>query len=245
VLLAELEAGWTGGGLDPVGVPLAEHTEALAARATSRRHLPEVRRWSAVLASPDALATLDPGADGGPAAVQTIGLPPVEGSDALLAVVLAGLAVAVRDLGAGGLLADVERSVRTDPALAGTVGRLTAVSPVSLAGTGEPAAVLAAAREELAAAPDSGLGFGLLRYLHPQVGPRLARLPRPSVLVRFDPGSSPAPVTGYPLVVSVRPQSDVRFEGTGPVTAAVLDRLVTTWNHLATALEADRNGALS
>jgi len=245
VLLAELEAGWTGGGLDPVGVPLAEHTEALAARATSRRHLPEFRRWSAVLASPDALATLDPGADGGPAAVQTIGLPPVEGSDALLAVVLAGLAVAIRDLGAGGLLADVERSVRTDPALAGTVGRLTAVSPVSLAGTGEPAAVLAAAREELAAAPDSGLGFGLLRYLHPQVGPRLARLPRPSVLVRFDPASSPAPVAGYPLVVSVRPQSDVRFEGTGPITATVLDRLVTTWNHLATALEADRNGALS
>ncbi|GAA4548994.1 amino acid adenylation domain-containing protein [Pseudonocardia xishanensis] len=248
VLLAELEAGWTGRVPEPVGVPLAELTGALAEQATGRRHLPEFRRWSAVLSSPDALAALDPGTADGPAEVRTVPVPEAEGADELLAIVLAGLAVAVAQLGQGGLLADVERSLRADPTLTGAVGRLTTVSPVALAGTPDPAAALAAARAELAAAPDAGVGFGLLRHLHPQVGPRLARLPRPRVMVRLDPGTAPAPVAGYALVVSgdrACGAPRLRFAGTGPVTAAVLEQLTTTWNATATALAADRNGAFS
>jgi hypothetical protein len=66
------------------------------------------------------------------------------------------------------------------------------------------------------------------------------------VLVRLDPGTAPATVAGYPLVVSGACGAPrLRFAGSGPVTAAVLEQLTTTWNTTATALAADRNGAFS
>jgi len=40
-------------------------------------------------------------------------------------------------------------------------------------------------REQLRAAPDNGLGYGLLRYLNPETAPALAALPRPEILFNY------------------------------------------------------------
>ena len=76
--------------------------------------------------------------------------------------------------------------------LARTVGWFTSVFPVrldlgsidlgdALAGGAAMGRALKRAKEQLRAIPGRGLGFGLLRYLHPEVGPRLARQPRPQL----------------------------------------------------------------
>jgi amino acid adenylation domain-containing protein/non-ribosomal peptide synthase protein (TIGR01720 family) len=89
------------------------------------------------------------------------------------------------DAGAGGPV-DLSR----------TVGWLTSVRPVrldagpldvddALAGGPTAGRVLKAVKERRRAAPDGGLGFGMLRHLHPQAGPLLARSTPPQVLVNY------------------------------------------------------------
>jgi amino acid adenylation domain-containing protein/non-ribosomal peptide synthase protein (TIGR01720 family) len=89
------------------------------------------------------------------------------------------------DAGAGGPV-DLSR----------TVGWLTSVRPVrldagpldvddALAGGPTAGRVLKAVKERRRAAPDGGLGFGMLRHLHPQAGPLLARSAPPQVLVNY------------------------------------------------------------
>jgi nonribosomal peptide synthetase CepB len=113
-------------------------------------------------------------------------------------VLLAGLAAAVsewrsrRGAPRGPVLVDVEGHGR-EPLTAGldlsrTVGWLTSVHPVRLdpgpeeaAGirAGGPAAgrVVKQVKEQLRAVPGDGLGYGLLRHLNPDTGPKLAALP--------------------------------------------------------------------
>jgi amino acid adenylation domain-containing protein/non-ribosomal peptide synthase protein (TIGR01720 family) len=52
-------------------------------------------------------------------------------------------------------------------------------------------------KEQLRALPDHGIGFGLLRYLNPETGPRLAALPSPQVGFNYL-GRLPAPGTAWP-----------------------------------------------
>ncbi len=116
-------------------------------------------------------------------------------------VLLAALVTAVRQRcvergeADGALLVDVEGHGRHDldgADLSRTVGWFTTVHPVRLdLADLDPAEILAAGaaagralktvKEALRAAPDAGLGYGLLRYLDPQAGPDLARLPRPAI----------------------------------------------------------------
>jgi amino acid adenylation domain-containing protein/non-ribosomal peptide synthase protein (TIGR01720 family) len=116
-------------------------------------------------------------------------------------ILLAALATAVRqwgvdrgDLGTP-LVVDLEgndRHVLTGADLSRTVGGLTIAHPVRLDLAGlDPAEILAGGpaagqalkvvKEQLLAAPDAGLGYGLLRQLDPQAGPVLAELPRPPI----------------------------------------------------------------
>lgn len=116
-------------------------------------------------------------------------------------VLLTALALAVADWrgspSGGSVLVDLEGHGREDE-LAGdadlsrTVGWFTTVVPVRLdtgavdladALAGGPAldSALARVREQLTAPPASGIGHGLLRYLNPETGPVLARLPRPQI----------------------------------------------------------------
>ncbi|MEV4434130.1 amino acid adenylation domain-containing protein [Streptomyces sp. NPDC049555] len=109
--------------------------------------------------------------------------------------------------GGDGLLVDVEGHGRQDIAdgldLSRTVGWFTTIHPARLA-TGvtdrddvwaagpEAGRALRAVKEQLRAAPDAGLGHGVLRHLDPQAAPRLAALATADVLFNYL-GRSPAP----------------------------------------------------
>ncbi|MFJ3793115.1 amino acid adenylation domain-containing protein [Kitasatospora sp. NPDC090091] len=101
----------------------------------------------------------------------------------------------------GGVLVDVEGHGRHEELTDGvdlsrTVGWFTGVQPVRLApgpltwaqvaesGTGLAAAVVRV-REQLAALPGDGLGYGLLRHLNPETAPALAGLPVPQVAFNY------------------------------------------------------------
>ncbi|MFJ9887220.1 amino acid adenylation domain-containing protein [Streptomyces sp. NPDC091287] len=100
-----------------------------------------------------------------------------------------------------------------DTDLSRTVGWFSAMSPVrlapgvtdweqALAGGPEAGAALKRIKEQLAAIPDKGLGYGLLRHLNPQTVPLLARHPAPQVLFnylgRFD-ASEPGEATAWDI----------------------------------------------
>ena len=103
------------------------------------------------------------------------------------------------------LLVEVERHGRAELTpgidLSRTVGWFTSVQPVRLPAGDDPLDVLRDVRDRLRAAPDNGLGYGMLRYLNPQTAPILAARSSAQVLFhyygRFPGGSdaawSPAP----------------------------------------------------
>ncbi|MFJ7275145.1 amino acid adenylation domain-containing protein [Kitasatospora sp. NPDC098663] len=136
--------------------------------------------------------------------------------DVLLAGLALGVATAHPDA-APALQIDLEGHGRgghggSAPDLAGTVGWFTTVHPVrlDLAGldpaaalTGGPAAgqVLKQVKEQLRAAPDKGLGFGLLRHLNAQTAPLLAAAPRSQLLFNYRgrTGGTGGTLGGWPL----------------------------------------------
>ncbi|MCK9923687.1 amino acid adenylation domain-containing protein [Frankia sp. AgPm24] len=127
-------------------------------------------------------------------------------------VLLAALALALADWGAGrgtplrSTLVLVEGHGRQEAAVPGsdlsrTVGWFTSQHPVRLDTTGVDIAdalaggagagtIVKAVKESLRALPDHGIGFGLLRHLHPEARRELAALPEPQLgfnyLGRFD-----------------------------------------------------------
>ncbi len=99
-------------------------------------------------------------------------------------MLLAALRIAVtRWRGDGDLLVDVERHGREGELdLSRTVGWLTSVQPVRLPATATTPEAVARA---LAAAPDHGIGYGMLRHLNAQAAPLLAQLPPAQVLFNY------------------------------------------------------------
>ncbi|GIM89169.1 hypothetical protein Ato02nite_009620 [Paractinoplanes toevensis] len=103
-------------------------------------------------------------------------------------VLLSALAAAVGDT----LVVELEGHGREEHVLPGadlsrTVGWFTTVHPVRLTapGASEPAALLKRVKETLRAAPDNGIGYGLLRHLNPATAPQLAPFPQPPVLFNY------------------------------------------------------------
>ncbi|MFC9328958.1 amino acid adenylation domain-containing protein [Kitasatospora sp. NPDC057015] len=176
--------------------------------------------------------------------------------DVLLAGLVLGVAAA-RPGAAPAVQVDLEGHGRgghdgDSPDLARTVGWFTTVHPVRLdlagldpavamAGGEAAGQVLKQVKEQLRAAPDKGLGYGLLRHLNAQTAPLLAAGPRSEVLFnyrgrtdgrapdtggwRFAPpqeravvaaaaGPDPAMAAGYPLEIDavVQPGPDGRPE---------------------------------
>jgi amino acid adenylation domain-containing protein/non-ribosomal peptide synthase protein (TIGR01720 family) len=67
--------------------------------------------------------------------------------------------------------------------LSRTVGWFTAIYPVLLEiGEGGPEDDLRSIKEQLRQVPSGGIGYGLLRYGHPEIGSRLAQLPQAQVI---------------------------------------------------------------
>jgi amino acid adenylation domain-containing protein/non-ribosomal peptide synthase protein (TIGR01720 family) len=107
------------------------------------------------------------------------------------------LNVAVRrwraDTGAAAapLVFDLERHGRDgwgdELDLSRTVGWFTAIAPVRLPAEGadDPIAALKEVKELLRTVPDSGLGYGQLRYCNPRTAAALGRLPSPQLLFNY------------------------------------------------------------
>ncbi|WP_405861086.1 amino acid adenylation domain-containing protein [Streptomyces sp. NBC_00090] len=90
-------------------------------------------------------------------------------------------------------LVDVEGHGREEIAggldLSATVGWFTSMFPVRLPGRpgdpDDPAGTVRAVDDQLGSMPDKGLGFGLLRHLHPETAPVLGARPRAQILFNY------------------------------------------------------------
>ncbi len=119
--------------------------------------------------------------------------------------------------------------------LSGTVGWLTTVHPVRLDLTGvAPADTLRHVKERLRAAPDKGLGHGLLRHLNPQTASLLAAAPKSPVLFNYR-GRTDRPGPGldaWPLAPAAEREAVARGAGPDPEMAAgyplEIDAAITT-----------------
>ncbi|POM24998.1 Linear gramicidin synthase subunit B [Actinomadura rubteroloni] len=163
----------------------------------------------------------------------------------LLAALTAALTETWRRRGrdtSGGLLVDVERHGREPLAegmdLSRTVGWFTAVHPVRLdAGALDLAAVRAGGpdagtlvkrvKEQVRAVPGDGLGFGLLRRVHPGTGPVLAALPAPGIAFNYL-GRTPAAASGDWRRLGERAAGDVPVRHALDVMARITDGPVLT-----------------
>ncbi|MEV6932860.1 condensation domain-containing protein, partial [Dactylosporangium sp. NPDC051485] len=184
-----LRAGLAG---EPVAAPGTSFREwAHALERAARERAGELEYWQAVLDGPpvllgdvalgssDTLGTLELRTVRVP--VPALPAPRVNLQD----VLLAGLALAA----GGDVLVELEGHGREEQLLpgadlSGTVGWFTTVRPVRLAAT-DPRTALRRVRAQLRAAPDGGIGYGLLRHRNPETAAALAGRPRPPVLFNY------------------------------------------------------------
>jgi len=191
------------------------------------------------------------------------------GPDAVLLTALVRAAVRRRGTGSA-LLVQLEghgREALSAPVdVSRTVGWFTTQYPVRLdpgaSVAGRTAAdALKRVKEQLRAVPSGGLGWGLLRYLHPEAGPELAALAEPDVrfnyLGRFADGDTaggrlldPGP-DGVPLAHALEidalareREGELRLEATfsyadGVLTEADAGELARLWTEELAALVAD------
>ncbi|ANY10563.1 non-ribosomal peptide synthetase [Pseudonocardia sp. HH130630-07] len=208
ILLDDLDEAWSAAGagrtvrLAPAVTSLAEYGRLLAGRATDRATLAEYRHWQQVLAAATpVLSDATPQvrtATRSATRTSTRVLP----ADVTARMLRSGhdgtelsLAATVEawhrwsPRGRDDLVVDLERHGREELApgvdLSRTVGWFTALFPVHLVRHPDPATLLADVRDRLGGPAATGIGFGVLRYLHPQTGPRLAALGTPPVLVNY------------------------------------------------------------
>ncbi|MEV6522227.1 amino acid adenylation domain-containing protein [Longispora sp. NPDC051575] len=206
ILGPDLAAAWdqvtgAGPGPAPVGTSFRGWARGLAAAATSPARVAELDHWRDTLTGPAAYADRrpDPARDTLDTVVGVsrrldahrtaplLGAVPDRFHTGVREVVLTGLALAAGDH----VLVELEGHGREEAAVAGadlsrTVGWFTSEYPVRFAVDGaDPGAALRHVKERLRAAPDSGIGYGLLRWLNPATASVLAPLPTPPILFNY------------------------------------------------------------
>ncbi|MCX5046733.1 amino acid adenylation domain-containing protein, partial [Aldersonia sp. NBC_00410] len=198
--------------LAPVGTSVRRWAHAVAEQASAPARVGELGFWRSMLdgaQDPFGSRGLDPRVD----TVATVREVSVRVSAAVTEAVLtrvpavfrcgidagllAGLAVAVarwrhgRGLDPGPLVVQLESHGRHEQVVAGadlsrTVGWFTTVFPVRLPiPAGGVGSVLKAVKELLAAVPDHGVGYGLLRYLNDDTAAELAAAGAPQVGLNY------------------------------------------------------------
>ncbi|MEU0086975.1 amino acid adenylation domain-containing protein [Streptomyces sp. NPDC006274] len=262
VLLGDLATAWDAVArgaspeLEPVPTSLRRFARDVAEQAGSPQRQAELPYW---------VRTLAPGADlvAQAARTGTVGAArehvvtlPAEETRALLTSVPAAAGADVTEVlltalrravtrwrpdADGDLLVDLERHGRdgTDADLSRTVGWFTSLHPVRLPAAGDPLDALKQVKESVRSAPDSGAGYGMLRYLNPQLAPVFAQLSTAQVLFNYF-GRLPAEQTRdwAPAVESdalaVEPDADLAMPYALQVNAVCADtpngpELRATW----------------
>ncbi|MFI9506591.1 amino acid adenylation domain-containing protein [Nocardia sp. NPDC052566] len=208
IVIADLIAAWgqVSAGLAPelpaVGTSMRTWAHALSAAALEDSWTDELGYWTGMLAAADpplGRRDLDPAVDLRRDVERIEVALPVATTAPLLErmqaafrcgveeALLTALAIALARWRPGreSALVMLERHGREEHAVPGadlsrTVGWFTSQVPLRLGLTGldGPATAIKAVKEQLRAVPSGGLGYGLLRYLNPETGPRLRALPQ-------------------------------------------------------------------
>lgn len=217
VLLPDLRAACTGAPLEPAGASWRRHAELLAAEGASGARRAELGHWRAALAASRRLGErpLDQERDTVSTALRSVTLASAAATRAVLTtlpaayragpdeVLLAALVLALRTWGVSGdaVTVTMEGHGREHLDLSRTVGWFTGEYPVRVEARpdGDLRGLLRAAKEAKRAAPDGGLGYGVLRYLDPEAAPVLAATPPPDVLLNYLGRFSPLPGSGWSL----------------------------------------------
>ncbi|MFC8089714.1 amino acid adenylation domain-containing protein [Streptomyces sp. NPDC057301] len=206
VLVADLAAAREGRALSPAGTSFREWARALQDLAPGRSA--ELAFWKGVLGRPEPPlggGPLDPARDTRATIRRhwtTLGpdrTAPLTAT-AVQDVLLTALALAVpawrtapdsADPTDSSLLIALEGHGREEHLLPGadlssTLGWFTSVFPVRLdPGAGPGADQVRRIRDQLAALPDKGIGYGLLRHLNPATAARLSELPEPQIQFNY------------------------------------------------------------
>ncbi|MEU1729578.1 amino acid adenylation domain-containing protein [Streptosporangium sp. NPDC020145] len=198
-LLPDLAAAVEGRDPAPVPVSLRRWSRRLSEEAHTPGRLAELDHWLAAVAPGATRLAVTPQASPvsatAPATHETVldtaltrSLLSARGG--MNALLLTALALALP--GDGPALVELEGHGRehAELDLSRTAGWLTAVHPVRLdpgapGGTAGTVTAFKRIREQLAAVPDGGLGYGLLRHLNPQTAAVLAAAPRPEILFNY------------------------------------------------------------
>ena len=194
--------------LDRVGTSLRTFARMLMEQAQEPHRLSELEHWVQTLSSGGALVAgeLPTGTVSGThrydlqlSVADTVSLltsAPAIARAEVTDVLVAALRVAVsrwherhgRD-GATDLLLDLERHGREEIVpgvdLSRTVGWFTSIAPVRLPASPDVLSALAVVKERLSVMPEGGIGYGMLRYANPRVGPVLAKAGQPQVLFNY------------------------------------------------------------
>jgi amino acid adenylation domain-containing protein/non-ribosomal peptide synthase protein (TIGR01720 family) len=190
--------------LQPVVTSFKQWAEGLVAESATPARIEELTVWTDILGAGDPLLStqpLNPARDVTRTVRKIEQTLPVESTEPLLAripalfntgvneVLLTSLAIAVaRWRGLDSVLIEAEghgRQAINGADLAHTTGWFTAAYPVRLTPAQELGLSVKQVKEQLAAIPDKGIGYGLLRHLNPQTVPVLARFPAPQVLFNY------------------------------------------------------------
>ncbi|GAA4059880.1 amino acid adenylation domain-containing protein [Streptomyces shaanxiensis] len=200
VLVADLAAAWEGGELSPRGTSFREWAQALQGLAQERSA--ELALWKGMLDRPESplgAGPLDPALDTratirrhwttlGPDITAPLTTASVQD------VLLTALALAVaswRSAPDPSVLIALEGHGREEHLLPGadlssTLGWFTSVFPVRLDPGAPPGADrVRRIRDQLAALPDKGIGYGLLRHLNPETAEQLSQLPEPQIQFNY------------------------------------------------------------
>jgi non-ribosomal peptide synthase protein (TIGR01720 family) len=204
VLRDDLGAALAQADLGPVGTSFRAWATAVAGQDRSA----ELDHWRAVLAPGAATVgarPLDPARDTYATVVHTECAVSAAVTGAVLGPAPAAwfatpddllLAALVEALGVETVVVDLEGHGREHGELSRTVGWFTAVHPARLdrGSARDLGELVKRVKEQRRAAPDKGLGYGVLRHLDPVAGSRLRALPAPTVrfnhLGRFGAGEA-------------------------------------------------------
>ncbi|WP_028192796.1 non-ribosomal peptide synthetase [Salinispora pacifica] len=209
VLLGDLATAWEAivhgerPALEPVPTSLRRFAREVAEQASSPQRQAELPHWAKTLApGAELVAGATRTGTAGAAREHVVTLPadptrallttvPAAAGADVTEVLLAALRLAVsrhRSGQDGDLLVDLERHGRDgvgDADLSRTVGWFTSLHPVRLPAAEDPLDVLKQVKESVRSAPDSGAGYGMLRYLNPQLAPVFSQLSTAQVLFNY------------------------------------------------------------